>query len=50
MWAPGGAATGKAVRSAVAEQAAVHGLHPFPPGDVIATNGEVNRLRGELGI
>lgn len=38
------------VRSAVAEQAAAYGLHPFPPGDVVATNDEVNRLREELGI
>lgn len=37
-------------RSAIAEKAASYGLHPFPPGDVVATNDEVNRLREELGI
>ena len=42
---------GKAASSsAIAEQAASYGLHPFPPGDVVATNDQVNRLREELGI
>lgn len=45
-----GPAMGKAARSAVAEEAAAYGLHPFPPGDVVATNDQVNRLREELGI
>lgn len=45
-----GPATGKETPSAVAEQAAAYGLHPFPPGDVVATNDQVNRLREELGI
>lgn len=43
-------APGKNKRSAIAEKAAAYGLHPFPAGDVIATNDEVNRLREELGI
>ena len=37
-------------RGAIADQAAAYGLHPFPPGDVVATNEEVNRLREDLGI
>jgi len=41
---------GERPQSAVAEQAASYGLYPFPPGDVVATNDEVNRLREELGI
>ncbi len=45
----GPTAAGQA-RSAIAEKAARYGLHPFPPGDVVATNDEVNRLREELGI
>ncbi|MBP8803377.1 MAG: hypothetical protein U0T03_12825 [Xanthomonadales bacterium] len=46
---PAPASTG-ATSGAVAEQAAAYGLHPFPPGDVVATNDQVNRLREELGI
>ncbi len=47
---PGESTAARVPRSAVAEQAAAYGLHPFPPGDVVATNDDVNRLREELGI
>lgn len=30
--------------------AAAHGLQPFLPGNVLASNDQVNRLREDLGI